>query len=266
MCRTVPAAFTDTTLIARYNDLESVQRLFDQYGEKIAALIVEPVAANMGVVPPEEGFLQGLRDITKQYGTVLIFDEVITGFRLALGGAQDYYGVTPDMTTFGKIVGGGMPMAVYGGRREIMDCISPTGPVYQAGTLSGNPVAVAAGTAMLKLLMGDTDVYERLEEKSARIENAFRTAVEKYHIKAQVNRVGSLMSIFFTDRPVKSFDDVQTSDLAQFAKYFRVMKAHSMYIAPSQYEAFFVNDALSEADLQMTERAIDAALSKLFDA
>ena len=262
----VPKAFTDTTLIARYNDLESVQRLFDQYGEKIAALIVEPVAANMGVVPPEEGFLQGLRDITKQYGTVLIFDEVITGFRLALGGAQAYYGVTPDMTTFGKIVGGGMPMAVYGGRREIMDCISPTGPVYQAGTLSGNPVAVAAGTAMLKLLMGDTAVYERLEEKSARIENAFRTAVEKYHIKAQVNRVGSLMSIFFTDRPVKSFDDVQTSDLAQFAKYFRVMKAHSMYIAASQYEAFFVNDALSEADLQMTERAIDAALSKLFDA
>lgn len=262
----VPKAFTDTTLIARYNDLESVQRLFDQYGEKIAALIVEPVAANMGVVPPEEGFLQGLRDITKQYGTVLIFDEVITGFRLALGGAQAYYGVTPDMTTFGKIVGGGMPMAVYGGRREIMDCVSPAGPVYQAGTLSGNPVAVAAGTAMLKLLMDDTAVYNRLEEKSARIENAFRKAVEKYHIKAQVNRVGSLMSIFFTDRPVKSFDDVQTSDLAQFAKYFRVMKAYSMYIAPSQYEAFFVNDALSEADFQMTERAIDAALSKLFDA
>ena len=261
----VPKAFTDTTLIARYNDLESVQRLFDQYGEKIAALIVEPVAANMGVVPPEEGFLQGLRDITKQYGTVLIFDEVITGFRLALGGAQAYYGVTPDMTTFGKIVGGGMPMAVYGGRREIMDCVSPAGPVYQAGTLSGNPVAVAAGTAMLKLLMDDTAVYERLEEKSARIENAFRTAVGKYHIKAQVNRVGSLMSIFFTDRPVKSFDDVQTSDLAQFAKYFRVMKAHSMYIAPSQYEAFFVNDALSEADLQKTEKAIDAALSQSFN-
>ena len=133
------------------------RRLFDQYGEKIAALIVEPVAANMGVVPPEDGFLQGLRDITKQYGAVLIFDEVITGFRLALGGAQSYYGVTPDMTTFGKIVGGGMPMAVYGGRREIMDCVSPAGPVYQAGTLSGNPVAVAAGTAMLKLLMDDTD-------------------------------------------------------------------------------------------------------------
>ena len=244
----VPKAFTDTTLIARYNDLDSVRKLFEQYGDKIAALIVEPVAANMGVVPPEEGFLQGLRDITKQYGAVLIFDEVITGFRLALGGAQSYYGVTPDMTTFGKIVGGGMPMAVYGGRREIMDCVSPAGPVYQAGTLSGNPVAVAAGTAMLKLLMDDTAVYDRLEEKSARIENAFRKAVEKYHIKAQVNRVGSLMSIFFTNRPVKSFDDVQTSDLAQFAKYFRVMKAYSMYIAPSQYEAFFVNDALSEVD------------------
>jgi len=261
----VPKAFTDTTLIARYNDLESVQRLFDQYGEKIAALIVEPVAANMGVVPPKEGFLQGLRDITKQYGAVLIFDEVITGFRLALGGAQAFYGVTPDMTTFGKIVGGGMPMAVYGGRREIMECVSPTGPVYQAGTLSGNPVAVAAGTAMLKLLMDDPAVYERLEEKSARIENAFRTAVEKYHVKAQINRVGSLMSIFFTDRLVRSFDDVQTSDLAQFAQYFKVMKEHKMYIAPSQYEAFFVNDALSEADLQMTERAIDAALSQSFD-
>ena len=260
----VPKAFTDTTLIARYNNLDSVQQLFEQYGEKIAALIVEPVAANMGVVPPEEGFLQGLRDITKQYGAVLICDEVITGFRLALGGAQAYYGVTPDMTTFGKIVGGGMPMAVYGGRREIMDCVSPTGPVYQAGTLSGNPVAVAAGTAMLKLLMEDPSVYERLEEKSARIENAFRAAVEAYHVKAQVNRVGSLMSIFFTDRPVKSFDDVQTSDLAQFARYFRVMKANSMYIAPSQYEAFFVNDALSEADLMMTESAIDTALGQPF--
>ena len=261
----VPKAFTDTTLIARYNDLDSVRKLFEQYGDKIAALIVEPVAANMGVVPPGDGFLQGLRDITKQYGAVLIFDEVITGFRLALGGAQSYYGVTPDMTTFGKIVGGGMPMAVYGGRREIMDCVSPIGPVYQAGTLSGNPVAVAAGTAMLKLLMEDRAVYERLEEKSAGIEHAFKSAVEKYHVKAQVNRVGSLMSIFFTDKPVKSFDDVRTSNLAQFTQYFRVMKAHGMYIAPSQYEAFFVNDALSEADLQKTESAIDAALSQSFD-
>ena len=261
----VPKAFTDTTLIARYNDLDSVRKLFEQYEDKIAALIVEPVAANMGVVPPENGFLQGLRDITKQYGAVLIFDEVITGFRLALGGAQSYYGVTPDMTTFGKIVGGGMPMAVYGGRREIMDCVSPIGPVYQAGTLSGNPVAVAAGTAMLKLLMEDRTVYERLEEKSAGIEHAFKSAVEKYHVKAQVNRVGSLMSIFFTDKPVKSFDDVRTSNLAQFTQYFRVMTAHGMYIAPSQYEAFFVNDALSEADLQKTESAIDAALSQPFD-
>lgn len=258
----VPKAFTDTTLIARYNDLESVQALFDQYGEKIAALIVEPVAANMGVVPPERGFLQGLRDITKRYGTVLIFDEVITGFRLSLGGAQAFYGVTPDMTTFGKIVGGGMPMAVYGGRRDIMNKVSPTGPVYQAGTLSGNPVAVAAGRAMLKLLMDDQAVYTRLEEKSARIEQAFQTAVVKYHVKAQVNRVGSLMSIFFTDRAVKSFDDVQTSDLNQFAQYFRVMKEHGIYIAPSQYEAFFVNDALTEIDLQLTEKAIDAALSQ----
>ena len=261
----VPADFTRHTLVAEYNSPDSVKALFEAYPDEIAAIIVEPVAANMGVVPPKKGFLQFLRDITKEYGSVLIFDEVITGFRLGYGGAQALFGIEPDMTTLGKIIGGGMPLAAYGGKAEIMDKVSPQGPVYQAGTLSGNPVAVAAGTAMLKLLMDDTAVYDRLEEKSARIENAFRKAVEKYHIKAQVNRVGSL-SIFFTDRPVKSFDDVQTSDLAQFAKYFRVMKAYSMYIAPSQYEAFFVNDALSEVDFQMTERAIDAALSKLFDA
>lgn len=258
----VPAGFAATTLIAGYNDLESVRKLFAEHGENIAALIVEPAAANMGVVPPEPGFLEGLREVTKQYGAVLIFDEVITGFRLSYGGAQQYYGVTPDMTTFGKIVGGGMPMAVYGGKKEIMSCVSPVGPVYQAGTLSGNPVAVAAGTAMLKLLAADPAVYGRLEEKAARIQAAFESAIEEYQIKAAVNRVGSLISIFFTDRDVKCFDDVKTSDLEQFKKYFAAMKEQGMYIAPSQFEAFFVNDALTEEDLDKTEAAIRHALSK----
>lgn len=257
----VPPAFAETTLIAGYNDLESVKSLFQHYGERIAALIVEPVAANMGVVPPEPGFLEGLREITRKYGAVLIFDEVITGFRLGYGGAQQYYGVIPDMTTFGKIVGGGMPMAVYGGRKDIMACVSPVGPVYQAGTLSGNPVAVAAGKAMLKLLRGDPAIYDRLEERSIRIEKAFRDAIERYQVKAVINRAGSLMSIFFTGNPVKCFEDVMTSDLDKFRQYFAAMKSCGMYIAPSQFEAFFVNDALTEEDLQMTERAIDRALS-----
>lgn len=257
----VPSAFAETTLIARYNDLESVRGLFDRYGKEIAALIVEPVAANMGVVPPEPGFLEGLREITQKNGTVLIFDEVITGFRLGYGGAQQYYGVKPDMTTFGKIVGGGLPMAVYGGRKEIMSCVSPVGPVYQAGTLSGNPVAVAAGKAMLTLLLEDPVIYSRIEEKSARIEAAFLQAIDRYQVKAVLNRTGSLLSIFFTDRPVRCFDDVMTSDLNQFRQYFAAMKEGGMYIAPSQFEAFFVNDALTEEDLLMTERAIDRALS-----
>lgn len=257
----VPAAFAATTLIAQYNDLDSVQTLFEQYGEKIAALIVEPVAANMGVVAPEPGFLEGLRAITKRYGAVLIFDEVITGFRLSYGGAQAYYQVTPDLTTFGKIVGGGMPMAVYGGKKEIMSCVSPVGPVYQAGTLSGNPVAVAAGMATLKLLAKDQKIYDRIEVRAARIQKAYEDAIRRHHVKAVVNRVGSLMSIFFTEQKVRCFADVMTSDLEQFKKYFAVMKANGMYIAPSQFEALFVNDALTEEDLQMTEAAIEKALS-----
>jgi glutamate-1-semialdehyde 2,1-aminomutase len=257
----IPTAFAATTLIVQYNDLESVKHIFSQYGDNIAALIVEPVAANMGVVAPEPGFLEGLRAVTSQYGAVLIFDEVITGFRMSYGGAQAYYHVTPDMTTFGKIVGGGMPMAVYGGRKEIMQCVSPVGPVYQAGTLSGNPVAVAAGMATLKLLREDQGIYDRIEERSARIQKAFETAINRYQVQAVVNRAGSLMSIFFTHRPVRCFADVMTSNLEQFRDYFGVMKANGMYIAPSQFEAIFINDALTEEDLQMTEAAIDKALS-----
>ena len=192
----VPAAFAATTLTADYNDEKSVREIFAQYGNNIAALIVEPVAANMGVVLPKPGFLQFLRTITRQYGTVLIFDEVITGFRLALGGAQEYYGVTPDMATLGKIIGGGMPMAAYCGRKEIMSMVSPQGPVYQAGTLSGNPAAVAAGLATIKILEAHPEIYKSIEEKGAALEEAYRKAGENYGLEFCMNRAGSLLSVF----------------------------------------------------------------------
>ena len=191
----VPADFTRHTLVALYNDRDSVEQLFQAQGSEIAAVIVEPVAANMGVVLPEEGFLQFLRDITRQYGALLIFDEVITGFRLGLGGAQEYYHITPDLTTLGKIVGGGMPVGAYGGRREIMEMVSPAGPVYQAGTLSGNPIATTAGIETLKLLKEDPDIYKRLEAKAFKLEQAVKNAASG---RVCVNRIGSLMSIFFT--------------------------------------------------------------------
>lgn len=260
----VPAAFAAKTLIAQYNDLDSVKELFEQYKDKIAALIVEPVAANMGVVPPQPGFLEGLRKITEENGTVLIFDEVITGFRLSYGGASAYYGVTPDMATLGKIVGGGMPMAVYCGKKEIMQNVSPTGPVYQAGTLSGNPVAVAAGLATLKILRAHQDeIYPAIDKKGEIIAKAYDDAIEKYQIPATVNRVGSLMSIFFTDHPVVSFADAFSSDLEMFKNYFAGMLKEKMYIAPSQFEALFVGYIHSDEDIAKTVAAIDKALGAL---
>ncbi|MBP0977350.1 MAG: glutamate-1-semialdehyde 2,1-aminomutase, partial [Oscillospiraceae bacterium] len=192
----VPKGYTDTTLLAGYNDPDSVERIFEKYGKDIACVIVEPCAANMGVVPPEKGFLEFLRDITKQYGSLLVFDEVITGFRLSIGGAQQLYGITPDLTALGKIVGGGMPLAAYGGKKEIMECVAPRGSVYQAGTLSGNPVAVAAGEATLTLLENIPDVYDVLERSAAKIENAARAS------GLNVNRCGSLLTVFFTDEKV----------------------------------------------------------------
>ena len=194
----VPASYTEHTLVASYNDRQSVEDIFRAYGEEIACLLVEPVAANMGVVLPEEGFLAFLREITARYGTVLLFDEVITGFRLGLGGAQAYYGIRPDLTTLGKIAGGGMPLAVYGGRQEIMDCVAPLGEVYQAGTLSGNPIATTAGIATLSLLMEHTEIYEEIEAKAALLAAACQNRRGMW-----VNRVGSLLSVFFTDEPVR---------------------------------------------------------------
>lgn len=253
----VPAAYAATTLTAAYNDLDSVTAIFKKYGSQIAALIVEPVAANMGVVPPKPGFLQGLRAITEKYKTVLIFDEVITGFRLSYGGAQDYYGVVPDMATLGKIIGGGMPLAAYCGKKEIMSMVSPDGPVYQAGTLSGNPAAVAAGLATLKLLKENPDVYDSIDRKGAFMENAFKQSAQKYNIPVWVNRAGSLLSVFFTSRPVSSYRDVMTSDLEMFKRYFAEMIRQGIYVAPSQFEAVFIGAMHSDQELAATAQAIE---------
>lgn len=245
----VPADFTRHTLVASYNDKDSVEKLFAAHKGQIAAVIVEPVAANMGVVLPEEGFLPFLREITKKEGALLIFDEVITGFRLAPGGAQSYFGVTPDLTTLGKIVGGGMPIGVYGGRKEIMDQVSPVGPVYQAGTLSGNPIATAAGLETLRILQEDSGIYERLEKKAERIAQTARREGEGL---VSVNQIGSLLSIFFMPDGVKNYEDAVNSGKEEYAGYFHYMLEHGIYLAPSQFEAMFVSDAHSDEDIDST--------------
>ena len=245
----VPKGYAENTLLADYNSEDSVEALF-RANRDIAAVIVEPVAANMGVVPPKEGFLSFLRGICDRHGALLIFDEVITGFRLSLGGAAEYYGIQPDLVTLGKVVGGGMPLAAYGGRADIMQLIAPLGPVYQAGTLSGNPVATAAGIAQVSLLKEDPDIYGRLEQKARVLEQAF---LEKGW---NVNRAGSLLSVFFTDRPVLSYEDALTCDTDRFARYFNHMLDHHIYLAPSQFEAIFVSDAHTDGDLQKTVEAI----------
>lgn len=245
----VPADFTKHTLIADYNDMESVKKLFEANKEEIAAVIVEPVAANMGVVLPDKDFLPFLREITLQYGALLIFDEVITGFRIALGGAQEFYGITPDLTTLGKIIGGGMPMGAYGGRAELMRMVSPDGPVYQAGTLSGNPIATAAGLETLTILMEDTSIYERLEKKGQALAQAVRKAAGD---KVSVNQIGSLFSIFFTPGGVHNYAEAAGSDADLYADYFGYMLEHGIYVAPSQYEAMFVSDAHTEEDIKKT--------------
>ena len=241
----------ENTMLAGYNDECSVAALFEEYGSDIAALIVEPCAANMGVVPPKKGFLQFLRDITKKYGTLLIFDEVITGFRLSLGGAQKYYGVIPDMTTLGKIVGGGMPLAAYGGSREIMECVSPLGSVYQAGTLSGNPVAVSAGIETIRMLEEIPDIYSELDKKSAMIEDAMKNS------GLNVNRVGSILTPFFTDKPVSDHKTALSSDTNRFSQYYSYMLENGIYTAPSQFEAMFVSYAHTNEDIEYTCRVIE---------
>lgn len=253
----VPADYTKHTLVASYNDRDSVEKLFLANPKDIAAVIVEPVAANMGVVLPEPGFLEFLRDITEKYGALLIFDEVITGFRLALGGAQEYYQITPDLTTLGKIVGGGMPIGAYGGRREIMEMVSPLGPVYQAGTLSGNPIATAAGLETLRILKGDPDIYRRLDEKAKKIAQTVREAAGA---SVCVRQIGSLLSIFFTPVHVKDYDSALTSDIGRYADYFGCLLDRGIYVAPSQFEAMFVSDAHTWEDIEFTCGAIRESL------
>ena len=254
----VPAGCAEDTLTARYNSLSEVRALFEENPEEIAAVIVEPVAANMGVVLPEEGFLQGLRELCTAQGSVLIFDEVITGFRLALSGAQGYYGVTPDLATFGKIIGGGMPVGCYGGRREIMELVAPAGRVYQAGTLSGNPVAMAAGLKTLSLLEEIPSLYAVLEARGDFLRRSIRRLAERYEIPCCVTGVGSLLCVFFTDGNVRDFDSAQASDRARYARWYHFLLRHGIYPAPSQFEAIFLSTAHSETDLSETLGVIES--------
>ncbi|HTS60479.1 MAG TPA: glutamate-1-semialdehyde 2,1-aminomutase [Candidatus Acidoferrales bacterium] len=248
----VPKAFCDTTIALPYNSLEALEAAFAAMGNRIAAVIVEPVVGNMGCVPPQPGYLEGLREITERHGALLIFDEVMTGFRVAYGGAQQRYGIRPDLTTLGKVIGGGLPVGAYGGRKDIMSKVAPLGPVYQAGTLSGNPLAVAAGLAMLRHLKAHPEVYERLESMGARLEAAAPQGVT-------VNRVGSMFTFFFNSGPVTDWDSAKKSNTEEFGKYFRKMLDRGVYLAPSQFEAAFLSAAHTEEDIARTIAAIAAA-------
>lgn len=243
---------TEDTLSAVYNDLGSVQAIFDQYPDQVAAVIVEPVAANMGVVPPAEGFLKGLREMCSRYGALLIFDEVITGFRLAAGGAQEYFGIQADLVTFGKIIGGGMPVGAYGGRKEIMSVVSPLGPVYQAGTLSGNPIAMAAGIAQLSILKKNPEIYKKLNEMGEYLFGNIETILKESGAPCTINHVGSLGSIFFTPEPVVNYETAQKADTAEFGRYFHYMLDHHVHLGPSQFEAMFVSAAHTKEDIDQT--------------
>mgnify|MGYP004668544877 FL=1 len=250
----VPREMAGDTLTADYNDLNSVKALLDANAGQVAAVIVEPVAANMGVVPPQPGFLQGLRQLCDESGALLIFDEVITGFRLAPGGAQQYYGVKADLVTYGKIIGGGMPVGAYGGSRKLMELVAPLGPVYQAGTLSGNPVAMAAGLTQLRLLIAHPEIYGELERLGARLQAGLQDILKD--VPAQVNRVGSILTVFFTDSPVTGYASAKASDLEKFKRWYQCLITNGVYAAPSQFEAMFLSCAHTDADI---DRVLDAA-------
>ena len=258
----VPESYASETLVADFNDLPSVERCFADWPGAIAGVIVEPVAGNMGVVPPADGFLAGLRQLTAAQGALLIFDEVITGFRVAPGGAQELYGVTPDLTTLGKIIGGGLPVGCYGGRREIMERVSPLGDMYQAGTLSGNPLAVSAGVATLTELQ-QPGVYPRLEELAQRLEDGLTQAAARSEIPAAFNRVGSMFTGFFHPGPVDSLAQVEQSDTARYGRYFHGMLQRGVYVAPSQFEVGFVSTAHTETDIDATIERAEAALAEI---
>ncbi|MCY9658983.1 glutamate-1-semialdehyde 2,1-aminomutase [Paenibacillus chondroitinus] len=258
----VPSSVASNTITVPYNDLASVQLVFEKFGEEIAALIVEPIAGNMGVVPPAPGFLEGLREITKQYGSLLIFDEVMTGFRVHKNCAQGLYGVTPDLTCLGKVIGGGLPVGAYGGRLDIMEQMAPAGPIYQAGTLSGNPLAMAAGYATLSLL-GEPNVYEELERKSAMLEAGFTRNAAEFGVASTINRVGSMICPFFTETKVTNYETAKTSDLAKFNAYFGHLLDLGVSVAPSQFEGMFVSTAHTDEDIAATIDAHREALKRL---
>jgi glutamate-1-semialdehyde 2,1-aminomutase len=257
----VPASYAAETLIAPYNDLEAVRALFDAHDD-IAAIIVEPVAGNMGVVPPLAGFLEALRSLTKDRGALLLFDEIITGFRLTYGGVQDVFGVKPDLTCLGKVIGGGLPVGAYGGRREIMEMIAPLGPVYQAGTLAGNPLATAAGIITLNNLRAAA-VYQRLEVAAIYLEDGLRRAAEDAEVPVRINRAGSMLTTFFTNEPVTDYASAKRADTARYAAYFREMLDRGVFLPPSQFEAMFLSTAHTDADVAETIEAAGEALSAL---
>jgi glutamate-1-semialdehyde 2,1-aminomutase len=259
----VPADFAKYTLTCEFNNLEQLAALFAEKGADIACVIVEPVAGNMNCIPPKPGYLQGLRDLCDQYGAVLIFDEVMTGFRVALGGAQAYYGVKPDLTTLGKIIGGGMPVGAFGGKKEIMHHIAPLGPVYQAGTLSGNPIAMAAGLAALKEI-SKAGVYETLTAKTSQLLAGLTAAAAKHGVPFSVNQVGGMFGLFFTEKQnISSYAEATQCDIEAFKKFFHLMLQEGVYLAPSAYEAGFLSLAHSDADLAATIAAADRAFAQL---
>ena len=252
----VPKGCTEDTMTAVYNDLDSVRALMEQADGQTAAVIVEAVGANMGVVPPKKGFLEGLRKLCDEYGALLIFDEVITGFRLAFGGAAEYFGVTPDLVTYGKIIGAGMPVGAYGGRREIMELVSPVGKVYQAGTLSGNPIAMAAGLTQLKYLYEHQEVYKELEKKGERLYSGMEKILAEKDLPYHVNHVSSLGSLFFTEQEVVDYTSAKSADTKAFSEYFKGMLAQGIHLAPSQFEAMFLSMAHTDEIIDKTLEAV----------
>ncbi|AMG31038.1 glutamate-1-semialdehyde-2,1-aminomutase [Grimontia hollisae] len=259
----VPADFAKHTLTCTFNDLASVRAAFEQYPEEIACIIVEPVAGNMNCIPPQEGFLEGLRALCDEFGALLIFDEVMTGFRVALGGAQAHYNIKPDLTTLGKVIGGGMPVGAFGGRRDVMEYIAPTGPVYQAGTLSGNPVAMAAGEAALTELAKEGN-EARLAELTKRLAEGFKAAADKHGVALTTNQVGGMFGFFFTDKArITCFADVQQCDIEKFKRFFHLMLEEGVYLAPSAFEASFTSLAHGEKELEATLAAADRAFARL---
>ncbi|WP_029521437.1 glutamate-1-semialdehyde 2,1-aminomutase [Persephonella sp. IF05-L8] len=258
----IPEELAQLTIVLPYNDIDAVEEAFRKHGDDIACVIIEPVAGNMGVVAPSKEYHQRLRELTKEYGALLIWDEVMTGFRLALGGAQELYGIEPDLTTMGKVIGAGLPVGAYGGKAEIMKYVAPEGPVYQAGTLSGNPLAMAAGLRQLQILK-EKSPYGELDQKGAKLEKGMKELIDKYGIKATINRVGSMITMFFTDKEVKNFADAKSSDLELFNKFYKLMLEKGVYLAPSQFEASFLSTAHSDEDIATTLNAIEDTFKQL---